>query len=141
MPNPKPNLAGLKKYQIDKKEETIINVRHAVRALRKMTKPINFKTVSEKSGVSTVTIYKYPELVDLITHYRDGNSGKRIKRRTNVTIAQLEAINEGLEMKIQELTKENNWYRKRIEMQNLDLEFLRKEIVTLRSSIGIKFGN
>lgn len=138
MPNPKPNLGGLREYQIKAKEETIKKVRDAVKALRKATKPINFKTVSERSGVSTVTIYKYSELVDLVSHYRNGNSGKRVKRRTNVTIAQLEVINEGLEMKIQELKKENDWYMKRIEVQNLELEFLRKEIVTLRASVENK---
>ena len=137
MPNPKPNLGGLKKYQVKKKEETIKKVRDAVKALRKKTRPVNFKTVSEKSGVSTVTIYKYSELVELIRYYRDGNSG-HVKKRNNVTIAQLELINEGLEMKLQELKKENNWYMKRIEVQNLELEFLRKEIDSLRASIGNK---
>ena len=136
MPNPKPNLVGLKKYHVKKKEETIKKVKDAVKTLRKATKPVNFKTVADKSGVSTVTIYKYSELVDLIKHYRDVNSGNCVKRRANVTIAQLEVINQGLEMKIQELRKENNWYMKRIEVQNLELEFLRKEIVTLKSSVG-----
>jgi len=138
MPNAKPNLVGLKEYQFKKKEETIRKVKDAVKALRKATKPINFKTVSERSRISTVTIYKYSELVDLIMKYRDGHSGKRVKRRTNVTIAQLEVINEGLEMKIQELKKENNWYMKRIEVQNLELEFLRKEVVTLKALSGNK---
>ena len=138
MPNPKPNLGGLRKYQVKKKGDTIKKVRDAVKALRKATNPINFKTVSEKSGVSTVTIYKYPELVDLIRHYRDGCLGKRVKRRINITIAQLEVINEGLEMKIQELIKENNWYKKRIEAQNQELEFLRKKIVTFRASLEQK---
>ena len=138
MPNPKPNLGGLREYQIKTKEETIKKVRDAVKVLRKATKPINFKTVSEKSGVSTVTIYKYSELVDLVSQYRNSNSRKRIKRRINVTIAQIEVINDGLEMKIQELKKENNWYMKRIEVQNLELEFLRKEIVTLRAAVENK---
>ena len=138
MPNPKPNLGGLKTYQVKKKEETIKKIKDAIKMLRKATKPINFKTVSEKSGVSTVTIYKYSDLADLVRHYRDGHSGKRIKRRINVTIAQLEVINEGLEMKAQELKKENNWYMNRIEVQNLELEFLRKEIGKLRSSVGNK---
>lgn len=136
MPNAKPNLAGLREYQVKKKEATIKKVRNAVRALRKATRPVNFKTASEKSGVSTVTIYKYSELVNLIRHYRDGHSKNRVKRRTNVTITQLEVINDGLVMKIQELKKENNWYRKRIEVQNLELEFLRKEIVTMKALIG-----
>lgn len=135
MPNPTPTLGGLREYQVKRKEETIKKVRDAVKVLKKTAKSVNFKTVSEKSGVSTVTIYKYSELVDLVNHYRNGYSEKRVKRRSNVTIAQIEVINEGLAMKVQELKKENNWYMKRIEVQNLELEFLKKEIVTLRASI------
>ena len=138
MPNPTPTLGGLREYQVKRKEETIKKVKDAVKALKKTTKSVNFRTVSEKSGVSTVTIYKYSELVDLVNHYRNGYSEKRVKRRNNVTIAQLEVINEGLAMKVQELKKENNWYMKRIEVQNLELEFLKKGIVTLRASIENK---
>ena len=43
MPNPKPNLAGLRMYHVKKREETIEKVTVAVKILRKATKPINFK--------------------------------------------------------------------------------------------------
>lgn len=57
----------------------------------------------------------------------DKPSSSRIRKRQNTTLTQLEVINQGLERKVEELTKENEWIKKRIEVQNGEIQELKKK--------------
>jgi thiamine pyrophosphate-dependent acetolactate synthase large subunit-like protein len=134
MPNYKPSQSGLERYRQNRKEETEQKIKEAIETLRKAKKPVNFNSVSQTAGLSTVTLYKYNELAELIRSYRDNHSvHQKIKKRVNVTVAQLEVINQGLERKVEELTEENKWLQKRIEFQNGEILELKKQLQLLKN--------
>lgn len=118
MANKTPSQNGLIDYRRQRQIDTQNKIIEAFESIKRSTKKMSINSVAKKAGVSTVTVYKYPELADKIKGFRDGSPTKRIKKRSNVTINQLETINQGLEMKIEELKKENEALRKRIEVQN-----------------------
>lgn len=118
MANKTPLQDGLISYRKQRQIDTQTKIIEAFKSIKRSNKKMSINAVAKKSGISTVTIYKYPELADKIKGFRDGEPIKRIKKRSNVTISQLEIINQGLEMKIEELKKENEALRKRIEVQN-----------------------
>lgn len=125
MPNYIPTQDGLKKYREECKRQTKEKIISAINDLKKAKKEININAVARESGVSTVTIYKYKDLANEIKGYRDNVSKNAIKKRNNVSLMQLQVINEGLQLKVEELQKENEWLKKRIEVQNGEIQELR----------------
>lgn len=118
MANKTPLQDGLVNYRKQIQTNTQAKIIEAFESIKRSNKKMSINSVAKKAGISTVTVYKYPELADKIKRFRDGESVKRIKKRSNVTVSQLDIINQGLEMKIEELKKENEALRKRIEVQN-----------------------
>lgn len=125
MANKTPLQDGLMNYRKQRQIDTQTKIVEAFETIKRSNKKMSISLVAKKAGISTVTIYKYPELADKIKGFRDGEPVKRIRKRSNVTISQLEIINQGLEMKIEELKKENEALRKRIEVQNGEIFKLR----------------
>lgn len=103
--NNNPIQKGLVDYRNKKKLDTQKKILKAFDALKRSNSKVSISAIAKKAGVSTVTIYKYPEIADKIKGYRDGEITKHIKKRKNITINQLEIINQGLELKIEELKK------------------------------------
>lgn len=67
----KRNVSGLMQHAADLKSETEEKVNRAIDTLkRSKTKKINFKTVSELSGISTTTLYNNPVLRERISSLR-----------------------------------------------------------------------
>ncbi|KEI77744.1 hypothetical protein N452_03635 [Clostridium botulinum A2 117] len=129
MANKKPLQEGLAEYRSKRKLETQEKILRAFESLKRSNLKVSVSAVAKKAEVSTVTIYKYPEIADKIKWYRDGETVKRVKKRKNVTINQLEIINQGLELKIEELKKENQELKKRIEVQNGEIFELKNQIM------------
>lgn len=117
MSNTQPNMGGLKKYQANKKEAVRHRIVLAIRKMKKEKKEINIRSVAKESGVSTVTIYKYTDLANQIKNLRD-KKNSQVKIRYTENYHQTEIINQGLQMKVDELLKENAFLKKRIEVQN-----------------------
>ncbi|WP_062354685.1 DUF6262 family protein [Bacillus kwashiorkori] len=128
MPNYNPPQTGLNRYREQKRAETEHKIKTAFESLKKGKKEVNINAVAKKAGVSTVTVYKYTELAEQIKKYRDKPASPRVKKRQNTTLAQLEVINQGLVRKIEELTKENEWLKKRIEIQNGEIQEMKYKL-------------
>lgn len=128
MANNNPLQEGLVEYRNRKKLDTQEKILKAFDSLKRNNSKVSISAVAKRADVSTVTIYKYPEIANKIKGYRDGETTKHIKKRKNITINQLEIINQGLELKIEELKKENQELKKRIEVQNGEIFELRNKI-------------
>ncbi|MGL4912194.1 MAG: DUF6262 family protein [Romboutsia sp.] len=128
MANKSPVQDGLIDYRTQKQVDTQKRILEAFESLKRGKSNVSISAVAKKAGVSTVTIYKYTEIADKIKGIRDGETTKRVKKRNNVTINQLEIINQGLELKIEELKKENAELKKRIEVQNGQIFELKNEM-------------
>ncbi|MFL0198821.1 hypothetical protein ACJDU8_25200 [Clostridium sp. WILCCON 0269] len=128
MANKTPSQNGLIDYRKQRQIDTQNKIIEAFESIKRSNKKMSINSVAKKAGVSTVTVYKYHELAEKIKGFRDGIHTKRIKKRSNVTVNQLEIINQGLEMKIEELKRENEALRKRIEVQNGELFALKNNL-------------
>ena len=128
MANKSPIQEGLIDYRTQKQVDTQKRILEAFESLKRGKSNVSISAVAKKAGISTVTIYKYPEIADKIKGIRDGEITQRVKKRNNVTINQLEIINQGLEIKIEELKKENAELKKRIEVQNGQIFELKNEM-------------
>lgn len=124
MANKQPQQGGLNDYRARKKQETVFKVEDAVNYLKEHRKPININSVAKQSGVSSVTIYKYPELIKLIKGSKTPVSHRRPEGNSN-NVAQMQVIIDGLKLKNEELIKENELLKKRIEIQNGEIYELR----------------
>lgn len=67
----KRNVSGLLQYAANLKNDTVARVNRAIDELKRSKgKKINFKTVSDMSGVSTTTLYNNPVLRERISSLR-----------------------------------------------------------------------
>lgn len=126
MPNNTPQQLGLESYRAKRKKNTFDSIRNAIQSLKKQRKVININSVAKEANISNVTIYKYPELIDEINIAKGQKSAKQRKSMKSANMAQMQVIIDGLEMRAEELQKENNWLKKRIEVQNGEIQELRK---------------
>lgn len=124
MANKQPQQSGLNSYRARKKQETVSRVEDAVKYLKEHRKTVNINSVANQSGVSSVTIYKYPELIKLIKGSKSTASRPRPEGNSN-NVAQMQVIIDGLRLKNEELIKENELLKKRIEIQNGEIYELR----------------
>ncbi len=125
MANKNPQQKGLDDYRKAKRIETANKIEEAILYLKKHRKPVNINSVSAQSGVSSVTIYKYPELVEKIKGTK--TSIKERKPEGNAqSVARMQVIIDGLKLKNDELLKENEQLKRRIEIQNGEIYELRR---------------
>ena len=79
----KRNTSGLEAHAQQKRESAIKRTEDAIARLIQDKRPVNFKTVSEESGVSRTWLYKKPEIKAKINQIKNKQSSKsRITSRT-----------------------------------------------------------
>ena len=116
----KRNTSGLEAHAQQKRESAIKRTEEAIARLQSEKRPVNFKTVSEESGVSRTWLYKEPEIKARINEIKDKKTSKsRIKKSasnnlSNEPIDTLQ-INE-FKTKIRKLETENYALRNHLEV-------------------------
>ncbi len=116
----KRNTSGLEAYAQQKRESAIKRTEDAITRLIKDKRPVNFKTVSEESGVSRTWLYKEPEIKDRINQIKNKQTNKYRRKRkvdnklTNQPIYPSQ-IDE-LKTKINKLETENYALRNHLEV-------------------------
>lgn len=126
--NKNPVQYGLAAYRENKKLETDKKIEEAIAFLKKHHKPININSVANQAGVSNVTIYKRPELVNKIKSCCNRNVRNRKIEGISPNLAQMQVVIDGLKMKNEELLKENAALKQRIAVQNGEIFELRKAL-------------
>lgn len=115
------NVSGLLKHAATLKSNTEEKVNCAIDTLkRSKTKKINFKTVSELSGISTTTLYHHPVLRERIMSLRAVKQMSVEEDKVNLTIRDRERK---LQQEIQKLKEE----KQMLIVQLIDLERLKTE--------------
>ena len=128
---PKRNISGLLKHTAALKSETEEKVNQAIEMLkRSRDKKINFKTVSELSGVSTTTLYNNPALCERISSLR-AVTKKSASEQATPDIVDRNREHE-LRQQIQKLKEE----KKMLIDQLVELEGLRIENKKLKSLLS-----
>ena len=80
----KRNTSGLEAHAQQKRESAIKRTEEAIARLQNEKRPVNFKTVSEESGVSRTWLYKEPEIKARINEIKDKKTSKyRSKKSTS----------------------------------------------------------
>lgn len=128
MSNHTPSQEGLKYYREQHQAETKRKILEAIDDLKLERKDVNICTVAKKAEISTVTLYKYKDLVENIRNIRDKRKPPQLKKYDKVGLEPLRVINDGLQLKVEELQMENGWLKKRIEFQNGQIHELRTKI-------------
>ena len=64
-------IEGLKKFQQEKRVNTIERVKEAISTLKASNRSVNFKSVSKVSGITRKTLYKVDEIRTLIEELRE----------------------------------------------------------------------
>lgn len=103
------NIDGLKTHAQKKREETFKKVDEAIKRLIKNQLVINFKSVSDESGVATSWLYKEGSVRERIEGLRN-QKNPRVKKRNsnskdNEIIESQKAIIETLKMRVKEQEK------------------------------------
>jgi hypothetical protein len=127
----KRNISGLLKYTAALKSDTEVKVNQAIDALkRSKTKKINFKAVSELSGVSTTTLYNNSVLRERI---------KSLRAVTKVQAQELAVPDTSVRDRERELRQEIQKLREEKKMlinQLVELESLRIENKKLKALLS-----
>ncbi len=116
----KRNTSGLEAHAQQKRESAIKRTEDAITRLIKDKRPVNFKTVSEESGVSRTWLYKEPEIKDRINQIKNKQTNKYRSQKkvdnklTNQSI-DTSQIDE-LKTKIKKLETENYALRNHLEV-------------------------
>ena len=110
----KRNTEGMNKAALQKKIDTINQVKEALITMEKESIPINVLSVYKFTGVSRSWLYKEPSIKDIIL---------KIKDQSNNRFMQDQAIKlKSQERKIEILTKQNKSLRKNIDELKQQLE-------------------
>jgi|GEM_PF-398022 len=116
----KRNTSGLEAHAQQKRESAIKRTEDAIARLIKDKRPVNFKTVSEESGVSRTWLYKEPEIKDRINQIKNkqtnkSRSKKKVDNQLNDRPIDKAEIDE-LKTKIKKLETENFALRNHLEV-------------------------
>lgn len=133
MRKPKRNISGLLQHTASLKSNTEEKVNRAIDTLkRSKTKRINFKTVSELSGVSTTTLYNNPVLRERISSLR-AIQIKPVQETPVYDISDREKIR-SLRQEIQKLKED----KKLLIDQLVELEQLKTENKRLKELLSLR---
>lgn len=116
------NISGLLQHAAAQKSDTEAKVNQAIDTLkRSKTKKINFKTVSELSGISTTTLYNNPVLRERISSLR---AVKKVQaQEMAVSDTSVRDRERELQQKIQKLREEKKMLIEQlVELENLRIE-------------------
>ena len=116
----KRNTSGLEAHAQQKRESARKRTEDAIARLRSENRPVNFKTVSEESGVSRTWLYKEPEIKDKINQIKNQQTNKSRSQRNfdnqlNNQLRDTSQIDE-LKTKIKKLETENYALRNHLEV-------------------------
>lgn len=115
----KRNTSGLEAHAQQKRESALERVEEAITKLIQENQPVNFKTVSEESGVSRTWLYKEPEIKDKINQIKNTQATKpsrnKVERSLNNELIDASQIDE-LKTKIKKLETENYALRNHLEV-------------------------
>ena len=116
----KRNTSGLEAHAQQKRESAIKRTEDAMARLIQEKRPVNFKTVSEESGVSRTWLYKEPEIKDRINQIKNkqtnkSRSKKKVHNQLNNQPIDTSQIDE-LKTKIKKLETENYALRSHLEV-------------------------
>jgi len=126
----KRNISGLLQHSAALKSETEDKVAQAIDTLkRSRNKKINFKTVSELSGVSTTTLYNNPTLRERISSLRAVKKVNAQEIALNTSVQDRESE---LRRQIQKLIEE----KKMLIEQLVELEALRVDNKRLKALLN-----
>ena len=64
-------MIALRKWQTNKRQETVQAVKDAIDSIKKEGGEVNFSAVSKKSGVARKTLYTVSELKQMVLEHRD----------------------------------------------------------------------
>ncbi|WP_251862399.1 DUF6262 family protein [Clostridium sp. Marseille-Q2269] len=113
----KRNIEGLIKSAQKRRDEALKRADEGIKKLIKEEKPINFKTVSESSNVSTAWLYKQSEIMERIKTLRSQQKGKAIaKPRIKTSDASKDTMLTTLKNRVKQLEEENKELKKQIEV-------------------------
>ena len=133
MRKPKRYISGLLQHAASLKSDTEEKVSRAIDTLkRSKTKRINFKTVSELSGVSTTTLYNNPVLRERISSLRAIQT-KLVQETPIYDISDREKIR-SLRQEIQKLKED----KKLLINQLVELEQLKDENKRLKELLSLR---
>ncbi len=116
----KRNTSGLEAHAQQKRESALKRTEEAITRLQSDKRPVNFKTVSEESGVSRTWLYKEPEIKARINEIKSQkNTKSRSKKGTsnnsNNQLIDTSQIDE-FKIKIRKLETENYTLRNHLEV-------------------------
>ncbi len=116
----KRNTSGLEAHAQQKRESAIKRTESAIARLIKDKRPVNFKTVSEESGVSRTWLYKEPEIKDRINQIKNKQTNKSCSKRKIDNQLNNQAIDpsqiDEFKTKIKKLETENYALRNHLEV-------------------------
>lgn len=119
------NLTGLERFQRDKRKETIEKVTRAIETLQTEGKDVNFKSVSNTSFITRKTLYKVPEIREMIEGLR-----KTPEHQSSF-------YQDSLKRRVAELEKENMELKEKVKM----LSGIKYSVVKLKEYIAANMTN
>lgn len=116
----KRNTSGLEAHAQHKRESALKRTEDAIARLVQEKRPVNFKTVSEESGVSRTWLYKEPEIKAKINEIKNRKSLKTQGRQSATSNSSHQPIDtsviDELKKKIKKLETENYALRSHLEV-------------------------
>ena len=116
----KRNTSGLEAHAQQKRKSAIKRTEEAITRLQSEKRPVNFKTVSEESGVSRTWLYKEPEIKAKINEIKNNKSSKTLNKtsigdNSHSLLIDTSSLDE-LKKKIKKLETENYALRSHLEV-------------------------
>jgi len=102
---------GLEKFQRDKRAKTIQKVKTAIQRLQEEGKPVNFRSVADASFITRKTLYKVPELRELIDSLRPDERQFSSEEAYEARIRTLEEENRSLRHQLERYSGLKNQLR------------------------------
>lgn len=116
----KRNTSGLEAHAQQKRESALKRTEEAIARLIKDKRPVNFKTVSEESGVSRTWLYKEPEIKARINEIKNKKSTKLRTKKSASSNSNNQPIDtlliDEFKTKIRKLETENYTLRNHLEV-------------------------
>lgn len=114
------NITGLEAHAQQKRESALKRTEEAIAKLIQEKRPVNFKTVSEESGVSRTWLYKEPDIKARINQIKNKQSSEPRSRQNATTNSDYQTIDKSsideLKQKIKKLETENYALRNHLEV-------------------------
>lgn len=119
------NLSGLERFQRAKRKETIEKVTRAIKTLQAEGREVNFKSVSNASFITRKTLYKVPEIREMIEGLR-----KTPEHQSSF-------YQDSLKRRVAELEKENMELKEKVKM----LSGIKYSVVKLKEYVAANLSN